>query len=314
MKVERSEKIRAGLFVLVTISLLVVIVVLVAGLRVLEPTKRLTVQFHESVTGLEVSSIVRYRGVPIGRVASIDFSGNGFPTIDVTIEVDPDAPVKRDTTASLKPQGITGLYYVDLDAGTPGSEILEEGGVIVADTSTMFKVVQSLERMGSLVEDVSHIAKSIDRLLSENEEEIGRAVVEMTGAARKSQVFFDRWIDLLGVTKTDLATTVDNMNTAVGKIDGLVANLDGKVRDVDVASVMKRIEGVATGVEALEAQVGEVVVEFRRTLTTNSGSFARAMGDLRQFTLNLKMMSRELRDQPSRLLFDKPEKKGGRDR
>lgn len=314
MKVERSEKIRAGLFVLVSIALLVTIVFLVAGLRVFKSTKTHIVRFQESVTGLEVSSIVRYRGVPIGRVASIDFSSEGFPMIDVAIEVDPDAPVKRDTSATLKPQGITGLYYIDLDAGTPGSELLPDGGAIVADNSTMFKVVQSLERMGGLVEDVSRIAKSLDRLLSQNEEQISAAVGEMTGAAQKSQVFFDRLIALVGETKTDLAETVHNANGAFVAMQELAGNLDGQVQKADVAGALARIETAVASVKSLEEQVGVAVREFRRTLSTNSGSLARAMGDLRQFTLNLKVMSRELRDQPSRLFFDTPRKPGGRDR
>lgn len=314
MKVERSEKIRAGIFVLVSISALAAIVFLVAGMRVFKVTKTHVVRFRESVTGLEVSSIVRYRGVPIGHVAAIDFSPDGFPMIDVTVELNPEAPVKKDTTASLKPQGITGLYYIDLDAGSPDSPLLEDGDVIMADTSTLFKVVQSLERMGGLVEDVSRIAKSIDRLLTENEKEIGVAVAEMTGAAKRSQVFFDRLIDLVGVTKTDLAETVHNGNEAVLAMKQLAERLDRQVGQVDVEGAMARIETVATSVETLEGQVGRAVQDFRRMLTTNSGSLARAMGDLRQFTLNLKILSRELRDQPSRLFFDSPRERGGRER
>ena len=60
----------------------------------------------ESVTGLEVSSIVRYQGVPVGRVSSIGFAKDEFPQIDVVVELDPTAPLRTDTTASLKPHDV----------------------------------------------------------------------------------------------------------------------------------------------------------------------------------------------------------------
>jgi len=337
MRVDRSEKVRAGIFVLVSISLLVVTVVFVAGLRVFKRTKTQIVRFEESVTGLEVSSIVRYQGVPVGRVASIGFAKDEFPKIDVVMELDPSAPLRTDTQASLKPQGITGLNYIDLAGGSASAPLLPEGSTIVADQSTLFQLVKSLQDMGGLVKDVSRIAKSMDRLISENEDEIGTAVEEMIAAARGSREFLKEMRDFLRDAKADLQTTIGNANGSLvairsfaegeefqaipGRVSSfldesetLAKNLNRQIEAVDVKATLESIQSLVARVESLETEVGFAVREFRRNLTANSGVLSRAMSDLKQFTLNMKLLSREVRDQPSRLFFDPPRSKGGRDR
>jgi ABC-type transporter Mla subunit MlaD len=343
MRVDRSEKVRAGIFVLVSITLLVVIVVLVAGLRVFKRTKTQIVRFNESVTGLEVSSIVRYQGVPVGRVASIGFAKDEFPKIDVIVELDPTAPVKTDTRAALKPQGITGLNYIDLSGGSADKPLLPEGGTIVADQSTIFLLVQSLGDMGEAVKKVSKIADTLDGLITANEDRIGVAVDEMIGAAKGarevkgSREFLKEMRGFLKETRNDLRTTIDNANGTLvamrsfteredfqaipGRVskfldqyETLARNLDEKVKAVDVKATVESIQALVSRVETLEREAGFAVREFRRNLTANSGVLARAMSDIKQFTQNMKLLSREVRSQPSRLFFDAPQGTKGRDR
>ncbi len=109
----RSERVKAGVFVVVTMTFLVALLILVAGLRIMKTTKTFHVRFSESITGLEASSVVRYIGVPVGRVADIAFIQGKSTLIDVTIEVNPDVPIRLKTRAQLKPQGITGITYID---------------------------------------------------------------------------------------------------------------------------------------------------------------------------------------------------------
>ena len=342
MSVDRSEKVRAGIFVLASITLLVVIVVLVAGLRVFKTTKSLIVRFEESVTGLEVSSIVRYQGVPVGRVASIGFARDEagrvlFGKIDVTVEVDPESPIKADTVAEVKPQGITGLSYIDLSGGTAGASLLGEGKRIDAKKSKIYEIMESLGDMGEAVKKVSLIADSLDSLLKDNKDRVGLALTEMTGAAKGSQEFLREMRDFLRDTKADLQRTVGNANgslvairafveredfqsipervtSVLEKSESLAANLNEQIDAVDVEATLQSIQSLLARVESLEGEVGYAVREFRRNLTANSGVLSRAMSDIKQFTQNMKLLSREVREQPSRLFFDPPRSSGGRDR
>lgn len=77
--------------------------------------------FDESVQGLSKDSPVKYRGVPVGRVHSIDVAPDSR-LIQVTLSIDKKIEIAQDTVAQLKPVGITGAMFVELDKLTPGQE------------------------------------------------------------------------------------------------------------------------------------------------------------------------------------------------
>jgi phospholipid/cholesterol/gamma-HCH transport system substrate-binding protein len=66
------------------------------------------------VTGLNPEAQVRYRGIPVGRVASIHLDPNDARRILIDIQVDANIPITRGTTAQLGLEGITGIAYVHL--------------------------------------------------------------------------------------------------------------------------------------------------------------------------------------------------------
>src|SRR5688572_27107751 len=65
-----------------------------------------------SVSGLNPQAPVRLRGVPIGKVQSIEFDEEDSRLILITILVKGGSKITRGTTAQLGAQGITGTSYV----------------------------------------------------------------------------------------------------------------------------------------------------------------------------------------------------------
>lgn len=74
--------------------------------------------FTESVSGLSAESLVKYRGVEVGRVKKISISKNNSEEVEVLLEIEKDTPIKKDTVAVLDSQGITGLKYIELKGGS----------------------------------------------------------------------------------------------------------------------------------------------------------------------------------------------------
>lgn len=93
-----------------------------------EATKEYTVVTRQNVTGLSLQGQVRYRGIRVGKVQSIELDPKDVRNILVRINVDRAVPVTRGTTAKLGYQGVTGIAHILLeDSGTdatplPGGE------------------------------------------------------------------------------------------------------------------------------------------------------------------------------------------------
>ena len=79
---------------------------------------------RETVTGLQEQAPVRFRGVDVGKVRRIGFDPKNVGNVLVRLEVDRDAPLTRDTFATLSYQGVTGLAFIQLaDDGKPAPRL-----------------------------------------------------------------------------------------------------------------------------------------------------------------------------------------------
>jgi len=68
---EGKHYFRLGLFVVVTVSVLVAVLFFLGGRKLFQPTFTFETYFNESVAGLELGAPVRFRGVPLGQVSEI---------------------------------------------------------------------------------------------------------------------------------------------------------------------------------------------------------------------------------------------------
>jgi phospholipid/cholesterol/gamma-HCH transport system substrate-binding protein len=82
------------------------------------------IHFPDSVSGLTVGDPVKFRGVDVGTVKSIDIDPDNSRLVKVDVRLRKETPVKTDTKASLAMKGITGVVFVELNGGDPAAKTL----------------------------------------------------------------------------------------------------------------------------------------------------------------------------------------------
>ena len=82
------------------------------------------IHFAESVSGLAIGDSVQFHGVDIGTVKSMAIDASNPLLVQVDVGLRKDAPVKTDTTATLKMKGITGVVIVELNGGSVDAKSL----------------------------------------------------------------------------------------------------------------------------------------------------------------------------------------------
>jgi phospholipid/cholesterol/gamma-HCH transport system substrate-binding protein len=109
----KAHALAAGLFTLLLTAALIAAAFWLRGEPIAQDNYVLYTR--GSVSGLNAQAPVRYRGVEVGKVESIDFAADDLRTIVVGISVREGTPLTQAVYAQLAAQGITGLSFVQLD-------------------------------------------------------------------------------------------------------------------------------------------------------------------------------------------------------
>ncbi len=285
----RAYALAAGLFTLLLGIGVFATAVWFSG-ETVETSNYLLVSRH-AVSGLNPQAPVRYRGVTVGKVVSIDFDPLEPRSILVEITVKTGTPLSRGTYAQLGSQGVTGLSYVILDDdGSKPEQLAAEGDKLVrieVRPSFFDNVSASGQEM---IDNISQVAKRVNTLLNaENQRQ--------------------------------LASTLRNLDQASGKVAALATQLEPAVRALpalanDAGSAFKRAETLlaslnqpvdaferaAKGAQHLSIQ-GVAVAESM--LTESLPRLNVLLEDLQRSSRGLERLLYEVNEQPHSIVFGK---------
>lgn len=125
------------------------------------------IHFADSVSGLSLGDPVKYLGVDVGTVQTMQIDPGDARRVEVDVKLRKDTPVKTDTKATLKLKGITGVLVVELSAGSPNAkplaEATPEGQVpeIAAEKSSLNALVDQLPKVVSKFSAIEDRAQKV---------------------------------------------------------------------------------------------------------------------------------------------------------
>ena len=156
MKLTRAERVRLGAFVLGGLGLLVGVTIWLVGSAMWADVDRYTVRFHESVSGLDVSSSVKYQGLRIGRVERMNVAEDDPGAIEVALAIEPDTVLRNGTKAALDKSALTGLTTINLSPGDPRGTVLPPGSTLPAGLSFTDEISGKAESIRVKIETLSN--------------------------------------------------------------------------------------------------------------------------------------------------------------
>ncbi len=250
---------------------------------------------RDSVAGLNLNAPVRYLGVSVGRVQKIALAPNNVEQVQLTLAIERGTPVKADTLAVLRTQGLTGLAFVDLTGGSRDSPPLhaqnnEEYPVIRSGPSLMTRLESSATL---LLANLNRTSENLNALMDDdNRRAFKRSLADIetlshTLAARSA---------LIDSTLDNTARTMQNTARASDELPQLVQHMRRSADDFDrMSSELSRAGTNASAVftDQTLPQVQQLVAE------------------LRELTASLRRVSGELEQNPSVLIYGKPVAKRG---
>ncbi|MEJ8825474.1 MlaD family protein [Variovorax humicola] len=252
----KSHAIAAGAFV---IGMLAALIALVLWLTRDDTVRNIyELSTRDAVSGLQPQAMVRYRGIAVGKVTSIDFDPKVKGNVRVRISVDERVPLTTSTYASLSYQGVTGLAFIALDDKGESQETLAPNNENPPRIPLKPSVLAALQERGeAILNQVELAAKRANLLLAdENQKRIGDALENIgqaaAGANRLTQTL-DKTVkadlspalkampDALARVKKaagDVSRVANNLNTTVARLnqpDGAMQRIGDGARSLSLA-------------------------------------------------------------------------------
>jgi len=251
----------------------------------------------ESVAGLKLQAPVKYSGVDVGKVRGIRLDSANPQRVYLLLAIEHGTPIKEDTIAVLKTQGLTGIAYVELSGGARDSPPL------LATAAHEYPVIRTKPSLSARLENVltTVLAKldgtssNINDILSDENRAAFKsaladiATVTRTMAARK---------DTLDAAIADAARTFKNASRATEQMEAVVDRI-GRGADA--------VEKMGNDVASTSASAGRTVDSVGADLTRFSAEtlpeVERLLGEIRILSASLRRLSEQTERDPRGLLF-----------
>ena len=251
----------------------------------------------ESVAGLNLNAPVKYNGVDVGKVRSIQLDAENPERVRLVFAIERGTPIKEDTVAVLKTQGLTGIAYVELGGGTRESPALR------ATDGETYPVIRTKPSLSARLENVltnvlaklDRTTSNIDAMLSvENQLAVKSALADLaavmrTIAARK---------DTLDKGIVSAARTFDNSARVTSQLGPVIERIG---RSADAVEKMGNDASEAT--KTAGKTINSMGADVQRFTGETLPELERLLGELTVLSASLRRLSDQTQRNPSGLIF-----------
>lgn len=296
---KKTSSFLVGIFVIIGVALLAGAIIWIGVTGYLQPGSTYVTYLDETVQGLQKDSVVKYRGVDVGRVEAIRIAPDNR-LVAIIMKINMRGDLSKTTVAQLSSAGITGIMYVDLDYRRPGSPDLSpkltfpteypvipskpsEFGRIISGVNEIITKMNAIDfkaitdQLQGTVGDIGGFfkGKEMQSILTR----LNQASANLQSLTGKANSIADKFkIDKI---LKETAVTIGEAKAAVIAAKGFMTNLDNKLNELKLPETMTRTRSVI-----MEAQA----------ITEN----------LKRATESMDKFSQRIYERPPDLLFGKP--------
>lgn len=304
----RASYVAVGAFVLVLIAGLAGFVVWLGKFQGREDLAYYDILFEGAVTNLQVGSAVRYRGLAVGRVVDMRIDEDNINRVRVTIQVQPNTPIRTNTVASIEIQGVTGIAYVQLTSGSPAGEPFP------TTPGPPYPVIasrpSSLEQLFKGAPDlVTSLNALVDRVAVLFSEENGQAVRDTLQNLRILSDALAHNSENLSEFLASGAAATEQVRATAAEFERLAQDVRGQVKGVgtNATAAISDLQETADAFEAVADELNALVKSTRGPVGdfASSGLYelTQLITETRLLVASLSRVSAQIERDPARFFF-----------
>lgn len=301
-----ANYVAVGAFVLAMLVIAVLFVYWYSDSHEHRDYERYEIYFDGTVSGLTEGGPVRYLGVDVGRVQRIRIDPRAANRVQVVADIDATTPVSDRTLAQLELQGITGVLYIDLEQQRED----DSRRVLAAVPSERYPVIRSahsdldqfLSSLPSLTGRLNDLMDRATRVLSDgNIQALSRIAGNLDRAAAglpRTTQRIDTLLDALNDDSLDARRLINDLHAT------------SQSASVDFLAAVQKLRLTSDNLASTTSALNAFTLENRDQI---SDFFAQGLPqaeallrDSRSAAQQLGALTRELRENPSSLIYQRP--------
>ncbi len=271
---------------------------------------------------LDPGTAVRIEGLKVGEVMGIAWRSEserkkGYPDfrVQMTIAVDPKAPIARESKIEVRSDGLLGARYVDIHAAPQGATGLHKGDILLG---SLGGIDTFLERGEEMARRLNSMLQHLDQLLSpetgraslpsllkdlQTMTEAGTKAAKETGAfVQESQTLLKTWDPQVRGVLESSKKMMDQTITLLKQWEGMSQELRPKLLGT-LGTGDKLLKDLGANLEETRRKVDGILGRVDDIIVRNDRDLFLLLHNLRVAAQEMKLAIARIKADPSQVLF-----------
>jgi phospholipid/cholesterol/gamma-HCH transport system substrate-binding protein len=318
-----ATEIKAGIFVLASLIILVGFLVAIRGCRPKDDTAKTYYAVFTDISGLNRGADVRFGGVRVGKVTAIEPDPDDRALIRVTAVVEGTVPVNHGSIATIEQVTMTTEKHLEISTGGAEQPLHESGDLLTSsgggglfdipdlkgvtsrletmldgvnallgvngengDDSDAVDLTEVLVSLKTTLDEGAEVARGAGAVIDDNREGIDQIVARLAALEKTANELMVQLNEVISENRHSIRQSFDNLEELTGELNGRVEEL--------VATLQTTFKYL----QDLGGNSSDLLDDQRPTIE-------EMLLNLQETTRNLKEFSRILADQPDALIRGK---------
>lgn len=279
----------------------------------------------ESVAGLSIDAPVKYLGVDVGKVIQIGIDPQNPTHVRLRFQIERGTPIKQDTEAVLKTQGLTGIGFIELSGGsvdspplTPSIDnaiptIRSKPSLSARLEDVLTNVLANLDRtsanLNALLDDDNRSAvkttlastAALAKMLAQQQDTIRTGIDDGARTASNSVQASAQLAPLLkqmAPLLKQMASALAPLGPALAKLDPLIKHIDTSADGFDAMTV-----AATRSIAALDRTAQQAATGVQQLNIETLPSIDRLLNELNELAPSLRRLTEQIERQPNSVLI-----------
>lgn len=284
MAKEASKNIRLGVFVLAGTVLLIAALYMVGNTQNLfGNTFRVSAEFY-NVNGLMPGNSVRFSGIDVGTVESVQIVSDSSVMVVMVIEQDIRKYIRKNAVASIGTDGLMGNKIVNINSTNAKSEQIEEGDVLATmrpiEQDEMIRTLNATNENMQVI--TSNLRTITDRINSKNSlwsilmdtvvaENVKASIVNIRIASNQSAILTGNLTNITNDIRNGKGTlgALITDTTIAGNLKQIIVKFES-IND-SVAVITGNVSEIVTGIQNGKGSMGVLLNDTMLVHNLNEG-------------------------------------------